>query len=332
MMNRSSSSCLLRSRYGSCESLHCQQQKQQPQQRVTIITTKRLPSYSAERYYMLSELEEHASSLQYLHHCRGSSSSNMGHGSLPSLNTATRRQDDNEAENNTDTTTTISSSSLNSQQLQKISAPQGTVKIHPSQHIILYMLWNPLQHNVKQQLDTIEDAILYIRSQEQQHQPPTTQDANSTTEYATSPPCNVVQTDHTANTSAANLLSCASKSTANTGVKIHLVVDRIRPISEASLVDDIILNRCESSDYDLGIDEQQPTFSDEFLTNDSFPEEEEEVVNLVTGSLNTVTDTRDAADDTTTSKTDQSSFYQHKIDHQAVEKFSRIIAKSPIIR
>eukprot|EP00590_Aulacoseira_subarctica_P003946 CAMPEP_0172421812 /NCGR_PEP_ID=MMETSP1064-20121228/8037_1 /TAXON_ID=202472 /ORGANISM="Aulacoseira subarctica , Strain CCAP 1002/5" /LENGTH=458 /DNA_ID=CAMNT_0013162389 /DNA_START=128 /DNA_END=1500 /DNA_ORIENTATION=- len=297
-----------------------------------MITTTRLPTYSVERYYMLSELQQHASSLQYLQPQNNS----MVSASVPALPT----QD----ESTTSTSATTTSSSLDSSSAppETMSSP-SPLKLQPSQHVILYILWNPLQHPMKEILDIIEDAILHIKSQE----PPTTTTSNTTVTAAT--PCNMVQTDHTASTAdMINLVpSYQTTPTTNTGVKVHLVVERIRPIqssipqqqrttanneSAASYKDEInnnyllgnasevsttTLYKSESNDYDLGIDERQQIQAQEEIE----------------GSYSSCYVTKDENAETprTISSEDWLS-YHHKMDQRAVEQFCRTVAKSPIIR
>ena len=287
---------------------------------------------------MLSELQQHASSLQYLQPQNNS----MVSASVSALST----QD----ESTTSTSVTTTSSSLDSSSAppETMSSP-SPLKLQPSQHVILYILWNPLQHPMKEILDIIEDAILHIKLQE----PPTTTSSNTTATAAT--PCNTVQTDHTASTAdMINLVpSYQTTPTTNTGVKVHLVVERIRPIqssipqqqhdahtnttanheSTASDKDELnenyssignasdapttTLHKSESNDYDLGIDERQQI------------QAQEEIEGIYSSCY--VTKNESPETPPTISSEDWLS-YHHKMDQRAVEQFCRTVAKSPIIR
>ena len=203
MRRSGSSSCMLRSR----ESLSAADldESQNMNLSVTMITSKRLPTYSVERYYMLSEIEQAAQSVMFLND-NYSEEVHMQDGNKLEINNGNGNARKYNAYDIYDNASNPSNFDEKNRmcQLKK-----------ENQHVILYLLWQPNMYHSTNALSTMIELniekVLHIFGEKL---------------YSDSSP----QDKSDSNTSSSTMSKNVEHTTnAPFKTKIHLAIDRISP-------------------------------------------------------------------------------------------------------
>jgi len=212
MRRSGSSSCLLRPR--SALSLSELSESEPPT--VTVFNTERLPTYSTERYYMLSELEVHSHSVQFL--CDMMDDDNLCQQEDATENTT----NDSSNDNNDDDKKDIKSEG------RKSSPPP--ILLPPC--VLLYILWRPEEVSSPRALaeGLITDAVRRIRSLVGcSDSNDTNRNFKSSSSMPSMPPQQLSPPQSPTSSWSMSPLTRTNYRTDDDEIAIYLVVDRVSP-------------------------------------------------------------------------------------------------------